>query len=162
METHPLPVLPTGLSPEAGAALQSRHYLPHVLSPLEHAALAAGFEAFTYSFNGLHLPISAAVAATIKDIYGLRLLLCEQFAGQAQALYAEVGPAYAPFLSMPLSELAISTRLHHLLQRVGCESLLDVARRGPKGFSSVRGFGPGALQELREFFVREGYEELFL
>lgn len=142
-------------------ALQGSHYLPHLLSPLEQAALAAGFEAFTYTVDGLHLHISGAVAANLRHIYALRLLLCEQFAGQARALYEEAGPAYAPFLSMPLSELAISTRLRHLLLRAQCDTLLDVARLGPKGFSSIRSFGPKALQELREFFVREGYEELF-
>lgn len=142
-------------------ALQGSHYLNHLLSPLEHSALAAGFEAFTYSFDGLHLSISGAVAANLKHIYALRLMLCEAFAGQAQALYEEAGPGYAPFLSMPLSELALSTRLRHLLLRAQCDTLLDVARRGFKGFSSVRGFGPKALQELREFFVKEGYEELF-
>jgi len=152
---------PTLALPPTQAALQGSHYLKHLLSPLEHAALAAGFEAFTYPIDGLHLHISAAVAANLKHIYALRLMLCEQFAEQARALYEEAGPGYAPFLSQSLSELAISTRLRHLLLRAQCDTLLDVARRGPKGFSSVRGFGPGALQELREFFVREGYEELF-
>lgn len=142
-------------------ALQGSHYLNHLLSPLEHAALAAGFEAFTYPIDGLHLRISGAVAANLKHIYALRLMLCEQLAGQAQALYEEAGPAYAPFLSAPLGELGLSTRLHHLLLRAGCDTLLDVARRGSKGLSSVRGFGPGALEELRRFFVKEGYEELF-
>lgn len=142
-------------------ALQGSHYLHHLLSPLEQAALAAGFEAFSYPVDGLHLHISAEVAANLRHIYALRLILCEQFAGQARELYEEAGPGYAPFLSRPLAGLGLSTRLRHLLMRAQCESLLDVARRGPKGFSSVRGFGPGALSELREFFVREGYEELF-
>lgn len=148
-------------TPTLAPALQGSHYLNHLLSPLEHAALAAGFEAFTYPIDGLHLHISGAVAANLRHIYALRLMLCEQFAGQVQALYEEAGPGYAPFLSQPLGELGLSTRLRHLLLRAQCETLLDVARRGPKGFSSVRGFGPGALEELREFFVKEGYEELF-
>ena len=143
------------------SALQGSHYLPHLLSPLELAALAADFEAFSYPVDGLHLHISAAVAANLRHIYALRLILCEQFAEQARELYEDAGPAYAPFLSHPLGGLGLSTRLHHLLLRAGCDTLLDVARLGPKGLSSVRGFGPGALEELREFFVREGYEELF-
>lgn len=161
METHSLPVPPAGLSPEAGPALQACHYLPHVLSPLEMAAHRAGFKAFSYSFGDVQLPINAGVADILKEVYGLRLLLCEQFAAQVQALYDEAGPSYAPFLSRPLAEIGLSTRLRHLLMRAQCDTLLDVARRGPTGFSSVRSFGPKALQELKEFFVREGYEELF-
>jgi hypothetical protein len=141
-------------------ALQGSHYLNHLLSPLEQAALAAGFEAFSYPVDGLHLHISGAVAANLRHIYALRLILCEQFAEQARELYEEAGPAYAPFLSQPLSELGLSTRLRHLLLRAQCDTLLDVARLGPKGLSSVRGFGPGALEELRRVFASEGYEDL--
>lgn len=142
-------------------ALRGSHYLRHLLSPLELAALDANFGAFTYAFNGLHLRISSAVAANLQHIYALRLILCEQFAGQAQALLEEAGASYAPFLSRPLDDLGLSTRLHNLLLSTGCQNLLDVTRLGSKGLSYRRGVGAKALKELREFFVREGYEELF-
>lgn len=142
-------------------ALEGSYYLHHVLSPLELAAKAARFGAFTYSFNGLPLHISGAVAANLRHIYELRLLLCEQFAGQALALMEEAGPGYAPFLCRPLGELGLPARLHNLLLSADCETLLDVARLGPRGLSCKRGMGIKSLALLREFFVREGYEELF-
>lgn len=143
------------------AGQSSQLFLEHVLSPLERAALAAGFGAFSYPINGLHLRISSTVAQNLRHICELRLLLAQQLAGQAQALCQEAGADYAPFLSTPVEQLGLSTRLHNLLLSAGCHSLLEVARLGAQGFARRRGVGPQALRELRGVFVRAGFAELF-
>ncbi len=143
------------------SALCESSYLAHVLSPLDRAARAANFEAFTYSFNGIALPIGKAMLAELKHISRHRLKLCEQITKALSGLPQLPAPEISPFLIVPLNDIAMSTRLRHLLQDANCHNLLNVAELGSKGLSRQRGIGSKTLDEVRRIFIREGCAELF-
>jgi hypothetical protein len=143
------------------SSLSEISYLAHVLSPLDRAARAAHFETFSYSFNGIDLPIGKAMLAELKHISHHRLKLCEEITKALSRLPQLPAPEISAFLDTPLSDIAMSTRLRHLLLDANCYTLLDVAELGSKGLSRQRGIGLKTLNEVRRIFIHEGCAELF-
>jgi hypothetical protein len=143
------------------SSLPGSSYLAHVLSPLDLAAREAHYQPFTYTIDGISLPVGKAMLVELQHISSHRLKLCEKITKALSRLPQLPAPELPPCLYTPLHDITMSTRLRHLLRDANCHNLFDVAELGSKGLLRQRGIGSKTLDEVRRLFIREGCADLF-
>ena len=137
--------------------------LLHFLSPLELAAYRHKFKRFNYNLDGLTLEITPAMSKALyyrsrKNVNGLKDILLTARLN----LLKRADPKLRRFLTMPLENHNLPTRIYHLLAGNDCQCMADVAEKGEYGLMRMRGMGKDSMTYLMNLFIENGCGSLFL
>lgn len=98
------------------------------------------------------IPYEGKVISTKIRLTGRQFVLGGEEAGQESDLLGpqpEISPEPSPYESILIEELELGARAYGALKRSGIKTLADLLARSQFEIEGIRGFGKGAMKELR-------------
>lgn len=137
-------------------------YVSNFLSQIAIAAHACNYRPFTYTLAGCKVRLGSDMLKELQQISLKQEAIYYELMLQIRSIKIETNGEHAEFLSTPIQDMGLTTRIYHVLKGSGdCITMLDVAKLGSKGVCSLRLSGPKLVEEVRKLFIKEGCVELF-